>query len=164
MTNGLKKFKKEFPKAAREAEYTSGVNIFYHPKGKSFWLNGEVQLTGYVTGKNGESLTQQDNEEIALNRIKEFKVAKAELEKQSLVNRFTHLLSEARKLTVVYGYFVSNRHAGGDKVTIRGDGDLWITLTGLDYKFQATGKENRKKAIEEVVKQFEAYIGVKNDK
>jgi len=153
----IAKFKKQFPKAAMEAEYSSGVNISF--RGKSFWLNYELQLTGYTIGKNGEPLSQEDNEKIAIDRIKAFKQAKTALEKESLVNRFNRLIEEAKKLKVTYKFFVTYRHEGGDKVTILDDGDVWFTFTGLDYKFQATGKNNRQEAINECIRQFEAYTG-----
>jgi hypothetical protein len=157
--NHLKKFKKLFPKAAREAEYASGVEITYH--GKSFWLNSELQLTGYQIGEKGKILSQEDNEKIAIDRIKQFKDAKVELEKESLVDRLSRLINEARKLKVTYRCFVTWRHPGGDKATILDDGDLWLTFTGLEYCFIASHKKTREEAIKECIRQFEAYIGVK---
>lgn len=156
----LKKFEKEFPKAAGEAKYGLGVDIFYHDK--SFWLDSHIQLTGYQTGENGLPLTQADNEAIAIKRIKEFKEGKTALEKESLVTRFARLINEAEQLTPRYKYFTTYRHPGGDKATILDNGDVWITFTGIDYKLQATGKKNRKEAIEECVREFEAYTGAKS--
>ena len=92
----LKKFEKEFPKAASEAKYGLGVDIFYHDK--AFWLDSHIQLTGYQTGENGLPLTQADNENIAIERIKEFKEGKTALEKESLVTRFARLINEADAL------------------------------------------------------------------
>lgn len=155
----LKKFEKEFPKAASEAKYASGVDIFYHDK--CFWLNGYVQLTGYQLGESGETLSKDDNEAIAKKRIKEFKEAKTSLEKESLVTRFARLINEAEKLTPKWRHYTSYRHEGGDKATILDSGDLWITFTGIDYQLKATGKKNRKEAIDECVRQFEAYTGAK---
>lgn len=155
----LKKFGKDFPKAAREAQYSRGIDIFYHDK--SYWLNADLQLTGYQTGENGNALSHDDNEVIAIKRIKEFKEARDALEKESLVVRFVRLKNEVEKLTPTFKYFTSYRHPGGDKATILNDGDVWITFTGIDYQLQATGKKNRKEAIEECVRQFETYTGAK---
>ncbi len=155
----LKKFSKDFPKAAGEARYGAGIDIFYHDK--SFWLNSDVQLTGYQTGENGKVLSQDDNEAIAIKRIKEFKEGKDDLEKESLVTRFARLINKAEGITPKYKYFTSYRHPGGDKATVLDDGDVWITFTGIDYQIKATGKKNRKEAIEECVRQFEAYTGAK---
>jgi hypothetical protein len=153
----MKKFEKEFPKAAYEAKYSSGVDIFYH--GKCFILNNDVQLTGYEVGENGKPLSRDDNEAIAIKRIKEFKKAKEELEKESLVARFTRLVNEAKELSPKWKHYTSYRHEGGDKATILDDGDLWITFTGIEYQIKATGKKDKKAAIEECVRQFEAYTG-----
>ena len=155
----LKKFEKEFPKAAGEARYAAGIDIFYH--GKAFWLNSDVQLTGYQLGENGTALSQDDNEAIAIKRIKEFKEAKAALEKESLVTRFARLIDEAKRLTPKWKHYTTYRHAGGDKATILDNGDLWITFTGIDYQLKATGKKNRQEAIDECVRQFEEYTGAK---
>lgn len=155
----LKKFEKEFPKAAGEARYGAGIDIFYHDK--SFWLNSDIQLTGYQLGENGKPLSQDDNEAIAIKRIKEFKEAKAALERESLVTRFARLINEAEKLKPKWKHFTSYRHEGGDKATVLDDGDLWMIFTGIDYQLKATGKKNRKEAIEECVRQFEAYTGAK---
>ena len=157
--SSLKKFEKEFPKAAGEAKYSAGVDIFY--RDKSYWLNGEIQLTGYQIGENGKPLTQSDNEVIAIKRLKEFKENKAALEKESLVTRFARLIAEVEKLEPRFRYYTTYRHAGGDKATILDDGDVWITFTGIDRQIQATGKKNRKEAIEECVRLFEAYTGAK---
>lgn len=155
----LKKFEKEFPRAASEAKYSAGVDIFY--RDKSYWLNADIQLTGYQTGENGKPLSQDDNEAIAIKRIKEFKESKTELEKESLVTRFARLINEAEQLKPKWRHYTSYRHAGGDKATVLDDGDVWITFTGIDHQLKATGKKNRKEAIDECVRQFEAYTGAK---
>lgn len=157
----LKKFIKEFPRAAKEVEYSSGIDIFYHDK--SFWLNGELQLTGYAIGKDGEKLDSNDNEDIAIARIREFKECKARVEKESLVLRFSRLIGEAKNLVVRYKHYTTYRHPSGDKATIFDDGDLWINFTGIDYQIRATGKKNRKEAIDECIAQFEAYTGASYD-
>lgn len=155
----LKKFEKEFPKAASEAKYASGVDIFYHDK--AFWLNADMQLTGYQLDENGKPLSHEGNEALAIKRIKEFKEAKIALEKESLVTRFARLISEAEQLRPRYGYFTSYRHLGGDKATVLDDGDIWITFIGIDYQIKSTGKNDRKEAIAECVQRFEAYTGAK---
>lgn len=153
----LKKFEKEFPRAAKEIGYSSAIEIFYN--NKAFWLNADVQLTGYQIGENGKQLSKDDNEQIAINRIKEFKEGQSELEKETLVTRFLRLVNEAKTLTPKWRYYTSYRHSGGDKATIFDDGDLWINFTGIDYQLKATGKKNRQEAIDECVRQFEAYTG-----
>ena len=153
----LKKFEKEFPKAGREAKYLAGIDIFYHDK--SFWLNSDVQLTGYQLGENGKPLSQDDNEAIAIKRIKGFKEARAALEKESLVTRFDRLINEAKQLKPKWKYYTTYRHEGGDRAAVLDDGDLWITFTGIDYQLKATGKNNREEAIEECVRQFNGYTG-----
>jgi hypothetical protein len=155
----LKKFEKEFPKAAREAKYGLGADIFYHDK--AFWLDSSIQLTGYQLGDNGKAMSQDDNETIAIKRIKEFKEGKAALEKESLVTRFVRLINEAEQLKPKWKHFTSYRHTGGDKATVLDDGDVWITFIGIDYQLSATGKKNRKESIDECIRQFEAYTGAK---
>lgn len=157
--NSWKKFEKEFPKAARVASCSPGADIIYNDK--AFWLNGEVQLTGWKIGNDGKAMSHDDNENIAVERIREFRTNREALEKESLVVRFKRLIKEAESIERKYKHFSTYRHLGGDKATVLDDGDVWITFTGIDYQISATGKKNRSEAITECIKQFEAYTGAK---
>lgn len=155
--SSMKKFKKEFPKAGKVVGYSSHIDIIYHDK--AFWLNGEIQLTGWKTGKDDKLLSHSDIEEIAVNRLKEFKQNREKLDETSLITRFKNLIIEARKLKPKFKCYTKYRHLGGDTATILDDGDLWIDIVGVDYQFKATGKKDCNEAIIECTRIFEEYIG-----
>ena len=60
-----KKFEQTFPKAAKVARFLD-ANILW--RGKAFWLDGDVQLTGYELS-DGKRLSIEDNDAIAERRL-----------------------------------------------------------------------------------------------
>lgn len=154
-----KAFEIAFPRATKAAKYEY-PNITR--RGKAWWLDGVIQLTGYEVS-DGKRLSLADNDEIAERKLTEFVKGRDELKGKTLYQRLCFLIDKAMEINAMPGYTANYRHPGGDTACRWFEStQIDVRLEGIGYSLHFHGKgKTIEESIEEVKKSFFDFVGVK---